>query len=75
MELFLINNDYKYAVEQIMFMLFPEESAIYPQKASGGLKAEVKLSEGEKFVTVTTVISNASGESFRGRAAVSQALF
>ena len=75
MELFLINNDYKYAVEQIMFMLFPEESAIYPQKASGGLKAEVKLSEGEKFVTVTTVISNASGESFRGRAAVSKALF
>lgn len=75
MELFLINNDYKYAVEQIMLMLFPEESPIYPQKASGCLKACVKLSEGEAFVTATTLITNAEGEGFRGKAAVSKLLF
>ncbi len=75
MELFLINNDYKYAVEQIMLMLFPEESPVYPQKASGSLKAEVKLSEGEKFVTATTLITDAEGKRYRGKAAVSKEHF
>ncbi len=75
MELFLINNDYKYAVEQIMLMLFPQESPVYPQKASGCLKAEVKLSEGESFVTATTVITDAGGKRYKGKAAVSKEHF
>ncbi len=58
-----------------MLMLFPEESPIYPEKASGCLKAEVKLSEGEKFVTATTLITNAEGKLFWGKAAVSKEQF
>lgn len=49
MELFLTNNDYKYAVEQIMLTLFPTERPIYPEAPSGTLRAEVKLSRGEKY--------------------------
>ena len=58
-----------------MLMLFPEESPVYPQKASGSLKAEVKLSEGEKFVTATTLITDAEGKRYRGKAAVSKEHF
>ncbi len=72
MELFLINNDYKYAVEQIMLMLFPGESPIYPDCPGGGLRAVVKLSEGEVYVTASCTITNAEGKSFHGKAAVSK---
>ena len=56
MELFLINNDYKYAVEQIMLMLFPGESPVYPEKSGDGLRAVVKMNDGESFVTATCTI-------------------
>lgn len=72
MELFLINNDYKYAVEQIMLMLFPGESPVYPEKASGGLKAEVRLSEGEVYVSALTAITDNAGQTHLGRARVSK---
>jgi len=75
MELFLINNDYKYAVEQIMLMLFPGESPLYPEKPSGSLRAELRLSEGEKFVTALCSITDGEGRVFKGRAAVSKAEF
>ena len=72
MELFLIGNDYKYAVEQIMLMLFPEESPIYPEKPGKGLRAELRLSEGEKFATATCTITDGEGKEYFGRAAVSK---
>ncbi len=75
MELFLVNNDYKYAVEQIMLMLFPGESPLYPESPSGALRAELKLSEGEKFVTALCTITDSKGISYRGKAAVSKDLF
>ncbi len=72
MELFLINNDYKYAVEQIMLMLFPGESPVYPEKSGDGLRAVVKMSDGESFVTATCTISDAEGGSYFGKAAVAK---
>ncbi len=70
MELFLIGNDYKYAVEQIMLMLFPSESPVYPASPSGALRAELRLSDGERFSTATCTITTAEGTSHFGKAAV-----
>lgn len=53
MELFLINNDYKYAVEQIMLMLFPAERPVYPETPSGADRAELRLSRGKVYDTAT----------------------
>jgi len=75
MELFLINNAYKYAVEQIMLMLFPGESPVYPESPSGALRAELKLSEGERLVTATCLITDGEGQSYFGKAAVSKSCF
>lgn len=75
MELFLIGNDYKYAVEQIMLMLFPGESPVYPEKPGNGLRAEVRLSEGEVYVTATCTITDAEGGSYFGRVAVEKKAF
>lgn len=57
MELFLTGNDYKYAVEQIMLMLFPQERPVYPEKPGGGLRAELRLSRSENYDTATCYIS------------------
>jgi len=75
MELFLIGNDYKYAVEQIMLMLFPGESPVYPDSPGGGLRAELKLSEGVKKVTATCRITDTGGRSHFGKAAVDKSEF
>ena len=65
-----IGNDYKYAVEQIMLMLFPGESPVYPASPSGALRAELRLSDGERFSTATCTITTAEGTSHFGKAAV-----
>ena len=56
MELFLSGHAYRYAVEQIMLMLFPEERPTYPERPSGALRARVNLREGAVWLTVTTEI-------------------
>ena len=47
MELIFQGHDYKYAVEQIMLMLFPEERPVYPAdgQPSGSFYAVVALRE------------------------------
>ena len=57
MELFLRDNDYKYAVEQIMLMLFPEERPVYPEKPSGALMAEVSVRRGAKFACAMCTVA------------------
>ncbi|MGN1001562.1 MAG: coproporphyrinogen dehydrogenase HemZ [Oscillospiraceae bacterium] len=74
MELFLKNNDYKYAVEQIMLMLFPREKPVYPDAPGGGNRAELSVSEGKDFVTAACVLT-IDGLSHRGRAAVKKTSF
>ena len=56
MELFLSGHAYRYAVEQIMLMLFPEERPTYPARPSGALRARVNLREGAVWLTATTEI-------------------
>ena len=66
MELFLIGHTYRYAVEQIMLMLFPEERPTYPARPSGALRARVTLREGAQWLTAETAITAPDGRSFRG---------
>ncbi len=56
MELFLSGHSYRYAVEQIMLMLFPSERPTYPERPSGALRAHVGLHEGAVWLTATTQI-------------------
>ena len=56
MELFLKGHDYKYAVEQIMLTLFPDERPEYPPYTTGGFRARVSLREAAQYVTADTVI-------------------
>ena len=65
MELFLIDHDYKYAAEQMMLMLFPEERPVYPDSPGGGLRAEISLSaDGDKYSSKTLITLD--GESWEG---------
>ena len=56
MELFFDGHDYKYAVEQIMLMLFPAERPTYPAAPSGALRARVTLHVGAVWATAATAI-------------------
>ena len=59
MKLLLIGHDYRYAVEQIMLSLFPNERPEYdspPDAGAGSLSAESRLSYGNVFAQAITVI-------------------
>ncbi|MDO4749875.1 MAG: coproporphyrinogen dehydrogenase HemZ [Eubacteriales bacterium] len=51
MELFLIGHDCRYAVEQMLLTLFPEERPQYPEKPSGADSARITLRRGRKYMT------------------------
>ena len=70
MRLSLVGHDHKYAVEQVMLTLFPEERPVYadPDKREA-ISAEVRLSHGGKFSTAVTRISLA-GKTFCGTARI-----
>ena len=70
MKLHLINHKYKYAVEQIMLMMFPDERPEYGEPDSG-ISAVVKLSLGEKYATASTRLFYHGGE-FDGYSRVSR---
>lgn len=51
MNLYLTGHDYKYAAEQMLLTLYPEERPVYPEGKPEGKRAEISLSYGEKYVT------------------------
>ena len=51
MKLYLYGHDYKYAVEQMLLTLFPNERPEYPDAVCGGERMEVSLTRGEKLTT------------------------
>jgi oxygen-independent coproporphyrinogen-3 oxidase len=55
MKLTLIGHDYKYAAEQILLMMFPDELPEYGDSSSARA-AEITLSCGSRFMTVTTAL-------------------
>lgn len=74
MELFLFDNDCKYAVEQIMLMLFPEERPVYPDSPSGADRAEVRLFRGRARDTAVCRLY-CGGAEYTGRAAAGRARY
>ena len=69
MELFLIDNDYKYAVEQIMLMLFPRERPVYPDTPSGAPRAELRFFRGREYDSARCRLV-VDGQSYEGMARV-----
>lgn len=69
MKLFLFGHDYRYAAEQMLLTLFPDERPEYPQGKPEGDRAELCLNEGAlKYTAVCRLFLN--GSEFRGRASV-----
>jgi oxygen-independent coproporphyrinogen-3 oxidase len=78
MILTLLGHDYKYAVEQIMLMLFPGERPVYrtPEDAPaapGVLSAEVRLTRGATYAAAYTRLVS-DGRVFKGSARVRSSL-
>ena len=68
MRLYLIGHDYKYAVEQMLLTMFPEERPEYPEGKPAGDRMEIRLSRGSRYTTAACALWR-SGQVFRGRAA------
>jgi oxygen-independent coproporphyrinogen-3 oxidase len=64
MRLTLKGHDYKYAVEQIMLMMYPEERPVYTDGADTALSAEVTLHFGGTFATAVTRLRSSGGVFF-----------
>jgi oxygen-independent coproporphyrinogen-3 oxidase len=59
MKLYLIGHDYRYAVEQIMLVLFPQERPEYPDTPpeAGDFSCTSTLSRGKSWVTAVTQLT------------------
>lgn len=67
MNLHLINHDMRYAAEQTLLTLFPQERPVYPQGEPEGDRAELALYQGEsRFTAVCRLYLN--GQMYRGTA-------
>ena len=51
MKLYLYGHDYKYAVEQMLLTLFPNERPEYAIEAPEGERMEIRLSRGEQMTS------------------------
>ena len=70
LKLHLVGHEYKYAVEQIMLMLFPDERPEYDEPDSG-VSAVIKLSFGKKYAAACTRLFYGGGK-FDGSSRVSR---
>lgn len=68
MKLYLHGHEYKYAVEQMLLTLFPEERPEYPEGRPAGDRMETRLSRGAEYTTATCTL-RFEGAVGRGRAA------
>lgn len=76
MRLHLKGHSYKFAAEQIMLTLYPDERPEYAdgREEPGDNCASLSISEGKQFITASTVLRR-GGRVFRGRAAVRRRAF
>ncbi|MEG1316850.1 MAG: coproporphyrinogen dehydrogenase HemZ, partial [Oscillospiraceae bacterium] len=65
MKMFFYNHDYRYAAEQILLTLFPNEHPEYPEEKTGGDGAELALFEGEKYNTAVCTLTQ-NGVKYKG---------
>lgn len=69
MKLYFSGHDYKYAAEQILLTMFPEERPEYPEGRPEGDRLEIGLSKGKLYTTAVCSYIRA-GECFCGKAAI-----
>ena len=70
MRLSMVGHEHKYAVEQIMLTLFPDERPVYGEPVGEeALSAEVRLSHGLQYSTAVTRLYY-GGKHFRGTARI-----
>ncbi len=72
MILTLKGHDYKYAVEQIMLTLYPDERPVYSAPDDSALSAEVSLKFGAVYATAVTRL-NCNGTVYRGLSRIKRA--
>lgn len=73
MKLYFYGHDYKYAAEQILLTLFPNERPEYPTGKPEGDRMELRLSRGSTYITATCAL-HLGEKVWHGRAAVRAAL-
>ena len=67
MRLYLIDHEYKYAVEQMLLTMFPSERPEYPEGKPTGERMEISLSRGAQRTTASCVLHR-GGHRYAGRA-------
>ena len=67
MKLYLYGHEYKYAVEQMLLTLFPDERPEYPDTPPEGERMEVSLTHGESLTTGSCALYR-GGQVWRGAA-------
>ena len=72
MNVYLYGHDYKYAVEQMLLTLYPEERPVYPAAPCPGDGVAVALRRGERYVTASCRLTR-EGCTARGTARLSLA--
>ena len=72
MDIYLIGHEYRYAVEQMLLTLYPEERPVYPETRRPGDSVSVTLSRGEKRITASCRLCRA-GRTARAQARLSRA--
>ena len=69
MEIFLIGHEYKYAAEQSLLCLYPEERPVYPDAPTGADSVTLTLSRGKVYASCVCNLSR-NGQQTRGEARV-----
>ncbi|MGI6013668.1 MAG: coproporphyrinogen dehydrogenase HemZ [Oscillospiraceae bacterium] len=69
MKLYLKNHNYRYAAEQILLMMFPDQRPEYPTEPPEGDFVLIRLSRGKQLVTATCKLC-LNGNAYHGRTAV-----
>lgn len=72
MKIYLYNHDYRYAAEQILLTLFPEERPEYPEGAPTGDRAELYLFEAKEYYTAVCRLYR-NGTKYQGLSRVGKA--
>ena len=73
MEIILKGHEYKYAAEQSLLSLYPEERPVYPEKAGEGDLVELELRRGKKYAVCICRLRR-NGVKSRGEARVLQSI-
>jgi len=71
-KLYLYGHSYKYAVEQMLLTLFPDERPLYPDGKPEGERMEIRLSRGGERTTASCLLVR-DGKRWHGRAAAANA--